>query len=102
MVFYAAEIALGLFYLHDNGIIHRDIKLDNVMLDKDGHAKIADFGLCKENIQGDAVATTFCGSPDYIAPEIIQRKPYDKNVDWWALGILMFEMLIGTSPFRFQ
>ena len=100
VVFYAAEIALGLFYLHDNGIIHRDIKLDNVMLDKDGHAKIADFGLCKENIQGDAVATTFCGSPDYIAPEIIQRKPYDKNVDWWSYGVLLYEMLVGGPPFH--
>lgn len=94
--FYAAEVALALDYLHSNDIIYRDLKPENILINADGHIKLTDFGFAK--LVPD-VTWTLCGTPDYLAPEIIQGKAYNKSVDWYALGVLMFEMLAGYPPF---
>ncbi|CAB4431148.1 unnamed protein product [Rhizophagus irregularis] len=98
--FYAAEVLLALEYLHKSGIIYRDLKLDNILLTLDGHIKIADYGLCKEEMWWGSTTNTFCGTPEFMAPEILLEQRYGRAVDWWAFGVLIYEMLLGQSPFR--
>jgi len=90
--FYAAEVVLALEHLHSVNIIHRDLRPENLLLDKRGHIRIIDFGFAKKV---EDRTWTLCGTPEYLAPEIIQCKGHGKAVDWWALGILIFEMLAG-------
>ncbi|KAI9322587.1 kinase-like domain-containing protein, partial [Dichotomocladium elegans] len=98
--FYACEVLLALEYFHSQGIIYRDLKLDNIMLGLDGHIKVADYGLCKENMWYGNTTGTFCGTPEFMAPEILREQKYGRAVDWWAFGVLIYEMLLGQSPFR--
>ena len=100
--FYAAEITIALHFLHEHGVIYRDLKLDNVLLDADGHIKLTDYGMCKEGLdfKRDERTSTFCGTPNYLAPEMLRNHDYNFSVDWWALGVLMFEMMAGRSPFE--
>uniref|UniRef100_A0A9J8DBG1 non-specific serine/threonine protein kinase n=1 Tax=Cyprinus carpio carpio TaxID=630221 RepID=A0A9J8DBG1_CYPCA len=101
--FYGAEIVSALDYLHsEKNVVYRDLKLENLMLDKDGHIKITDFGLCKEGITEGATMKTFCGTPEYLAPEVLEDNDYGRAVDWWGLGVVMYEMMCGRLPFYNQ
>ncbi|XP_077069517.1 serine/threonine-protein kinase Sgk2b isoform X2 [Siphateles boraxobius] len=97
--FYAAEIACALGYLHSLKIVYRDLKPENILLDSAGHVVLTDFGLCKEGVSGHGTTRTFCGTPEYLAPEVLLQKEYDRTVDWWGLGAVLHEMLYGLPPF---
>ncbi|XP_030209964.1 serine/threonine-protein kinase N2 [Gadus morhua] len=97
--FYSSCVLLGLEFLHANSIVYRDLKLDNLLMDADGFVRIADFGLCKEGMAHGDRTTTFCGTPEFLAPEVLTENNYTRSVDWWGLGVLIYEMLVGESPF---
>lgn len=98
---YVAEIAMAFGHLHSQGVIYRDLKPENILLDDTGHVCLTDFGLAKE-LEENSKTQTFCGTPEYLAPEIIQGKGHDKAVDWWSLGILLYELTVGIPPFYSQ
>jgi serine/threonine protein kinase len=97
--FYLIELVLGLEFLHKHNVIYRDLKPENILMDLEGHLKISDFGLSKILDKPDDKAFTLCGTPQYISPEILSKKGYDKTVDWWSLGCFFYEMITGCLPF---
>lgn len=98
--FYLAELALALDHLHSLGIVYRDLKPENILLDTDGHIKLTDFGLSKESLFYEKKTYSFCGTVEYMAPEVVNRKGHGTAADWWSYGVLMFEMLTGALPFQ--
>ena len=97
--FYTAELLCALECLHQHDVIYRDLKPENILLDYTGHIALCDFGLCKLNMAGQERTNTFCGTPEYLAPELLLAQGYTKVVDWWTLGVLFYEMLTGLPPF---
>ncbi|XP_041430604.1 protein kinase C theta type-like [Xenopus laevis] len=100
VIFYSAELIIGLQFLHSRGIVHRDLKLSNILISKDGHVKIADFGVIAEGVYYGKKIKDIAGTKSYMAPEIFLNRPYDSGVDWWAFGIILCRMATGQSPFN--
>lgn len=97
--FYAAELLCALEHLHKFNVVYRDLKPENILLDFTGHIALCDFGLCKLGMSESEKTNTFCGTPEYIAPELLESRGYTKTVDWWTLGVLLYEMMTGLPPF---
>eukprot|EP00826_Nyctotherus_ovalis_P064810 TRINITY_DN9514_c0_g2_i2.p1 TRINITY_DN9514_c0_g2~~TRINITY_DN9514_c0_g2_i2.p1 ORF type:complete len:239 (+),score=59.27 TRINITY_DN9514_c0_g2_i2:1533-2249(+) len=96
---YLAEILLALEELHRREVIYRDLKPDNVVLDGEGHALLIDFGLSKQGVKGSEFTASFCGSVAYLAPEMVKKSGHGRSVDWYLLGVLLYEMLVGIPPY---
>ena len=96
---YICEIILAIEFLHANGIIYRDMKPENVLVNSDGHLKLTDFGLSKEIKEEYYNSNSFCGSHAYLAPEMLENKPHGKSIDWYGVGTILYEFLIGVPPY---
>ncbi|KAL2203383.1 kinase-like protein [Sarocladium strictum] len=98
--FYAAELCLAVEYIHDNGILHRNIQLDNILLASDGHIKLSGFGVYKAEMKSPSKTSTFCGSVSNLPPEILLDQPYGMAVDWWYYGVTLYQMIAREDPFQ--
>lgn len=98
--FFAAQVLLALEYLHNQEVVYRDLKLDNILVTLEGHIKLADYGLCKAAMGIGSTTRTFCGTPEFMAPEILRSQPYTRLVDWWAFGVLLYELIFSCAPFQ--